>query len=99
MLTAFLLATATLVPPGEWVVDHSHTGHFAQPTLRRFERYEEDNDRRIAYDAYCNELDQLWAQYRKDGSTPAAFKAYEKAAAEAKRRYVYNDPFLAPVTR
>jgi hypothetical protein len=100
MVSAFVLSlalSATSVPPGEEVVNHAHPGHYAQPTIRIFERRAEDNDRRIAWIAYCRDLEQLWADYRAAGSTPAAWRAYVSAAGEAKRRYVFGDPYLAPI--
>lgn len=100
MLSAFAISlalSATMVPPGEEVVNHAHPGHYAQPTIRVFERRAEDNDRRVAWNGYCRQLDELWSAYRAAGSTPAAFRAYLAAAAQAKRRYVLADPYLAPV--
>ena len=100
MISAFVLSVAmssTMVPPGEEVVNHAHPGHYAQPTIRIFERRSEDNDRRLAWNAYCRDLDQLWSDYRAAGSTPAAFRAYLSSAAQAKRRYVFGDPYLAPI--
>jgi hypothetical protein len=100
MLSAMLLSVAlssTMVPPCEEVVNHAHPGHYAQPTIRIFERRPEDTDRKISWQAYCRELDQLWAEYRAAGSTPAAWRSYVQAAGQAKRRYVFNDPYLAPI--
>ena len=100
MVSAFLLSVAvssTMVPPGEEVVNHAHPGHYAQPTIRNFERRAEDNDRKIAWKSYCKELDQLWSEYRAAGSTPAAWRKYVSAAGQAKRRYVFGDPYLAPI--
>jgi hypothetical protein len=100
MISAFVLSvamSATMVPPGEQVVNHAHPGHYAQPTIRVFERRAEDSDRHVAWIAYCKELDQLWAEYRAAGSTPAAWRKYVAAAGQAKRRYVINDPYLAPI--
>jgi hypothetical protein len=100
MLTSFVLSvamSATMVPPGEQVVNHAHPGHYAQPTIRVFERRAEDTDRKIAWRAYCQELDQLWAEYRAAGSTPVAWRKYVASAGQAKRRYVFGDPYLAPI--
>lgn len=100
MISAFVLSVAistTTVPPSEEVANHAHPGHYAQPTIRVFERRAEDNDRRIAWVAYCRELDQLWAEHRAAGSTPAAWRTYKTAAGQAKRRYVFGDPYLAPI--
>jgi len=90
------LSTAT-TPPGDEVVNHAHPAHYAQPTIRTFERRAEDQDRRVAWLAYCNELELLWSDYRAAGSTPAAFRKYVAAAGQAKRRYVFGDPYLAPI--
>jgi hypothetical protein len=100
MISAAILSLAmssTMVPPGQTVVNHAHPAHYAQPTIRVFERRGEDRDRRMAWEAYCKELDQLWAAYRAAGSTPVAWKAYNDAASQAKRRYVYQDPYLMPI--
>lgn len=100
MLSALVLSvalSATSVPPGAEVVNHAHPGHYAQPTIRVFERRAEDNDRRVAWQAYCRDLDQLWADYRAAGSTPAAWRRYVEAAGQAKRRYVFGDPHRAPI--
>lgn len=45
----------------------------------------------LLWKAYCLQLDRLWAEYRAAGSTPASFRHYQSAAAQAKRRYVYGD--------
>lgn len=100
MISAAFLSLAlssTMVPPGQSVVNHAHPAHSAQPTVRIFERRGEDRDRRIAWEAYCKELDQLWADYRAAGSTPVAWARYNDAAGQAKRRYVYQDPYLLPI--
>jgi hypothetical protein len=101
MITAVALSIAlssTAVPPGEQVVNHAHPAHYGQPTIRVFERRAEDADRKQAWVAYCRELDQLWAEYRAAGSTPAAWRIYVASAGEAKRRYVTADPYLMPIT-
>lgn len=90
------LSTAT-TPPCEEVVNHAHPAHYAQPTIRTFERRAEVRDRRAAWLAYCNELELLWSDYRAAGSTPEAFRKYLAAAGQAKRRYVFGDPYLAPI--
>jgi hypothetical protein len=92
-----LALSAAAVPPGQPVVNHAHPAHYGQPTIRVFERRGEDRDRRLAWEAYCQELDQLWAEYRAAGSTPAAWRKYNDAAGQAKRRYVFQDPYLAPI--
>jgi hypothetical protein len=100
MVSAFVLSvamSATMVPPGEPVVNHAHPGHYAQPTIRIFERKGEDTDRKIAWEAYCKELDQLWVDYRAAGSTPVAWRKYLANAGQARRRYVFQDPYLAPI--
>lgn len=98
--TGFSLAVAmstTLVDPGMPVADHSQPTHYTQPTIRRFERKEEDHQRRDAWRAFCQELDGLWQDYRAAGKTPQAFEEYKRAAAQARRRYVIGDPYLAPI--
>jgi hypothetical protein len=100
MISSFVLSLAmssTMAPPGQPVVNHAHPAHYGQPTIRLFERRGEDRDRRIAWEAHCRELDQLWAAYRAAGSTPVAWRQYIDAAGQAKRRYVFQDPYLAPV--
>ena len=100
MLTSLVLSIAmssTALPPGVPVANHASPGKYAQPTIRKFERYEVDNERRVAWNAYVQELDALWAQYRAAGSTPDAFRLYQDSALAAKRRYVYQDPYLTAV--
>ena len=100
MISALVLSvamSATMVPPGEEVVNHAHPAHYAQPTIRVFERQAEDTDRKLAWVAYCHELDRLWFDYRTAGSTPTARRRYVDAAGQAKRRYVSGDPYLAPI--
>lgn len=97
-LTAILIAAATtFVPPGESVIDHSQPYHSAQPTVRRFEDRPIDDRRRRNYNSYVNELDRLWQEYRLAGSTPPAFRLYQDEAAQAKRRYIYADPWYVPI--
>jgi hypothetical protein len=96
-LLGLLVAAVVTVPPGDAVVNHAQPYQYAQPTLRRFERRAEDEARHRNWDAYCLELDRLWTQYRMAGSTPGAWEKYRQAADQAKLRYVYNDPYLAPV--
>ncbi|HTN74562.1 MAG TPA: hypothetical protein VL096_04920 [Pirellulaceae bacterium] len=100
MLSSIVMSVvlnAVMVPPGEAVVNHGSPGTYTQPVLRRYERYEEDNGRRLAWDRYTRRLDNLWKQFRADGSTKEAFETYKAEAAKAKRDYVYADPYLAPV--
>ena len=69
MISAVVLSvamSATMVPPGRPVVNHAHPGHFAQPTIRIFERRAEDTDRKVAWQAYCRELDALWALTKRN---------------------------------
>src|SRR5262245_42767123 len=96
-LVLSMAMSATMVQPGEQVVNHAHPGHYAQPTIRVFERRAEATDRKIAWRAYCQALAQLWAEYRAAGSTPVAWRKYVAAAGQAKRRYVFGDPYLAPI--
>lgn len=88
---------ATMVPPGELTENHAHPYHWAQPVIQRFERQPDDDDRKYAWEAYVQELDNLWKAYRAAGSTPRAWLDYKQAVAEAKRRYVFDDIYLAPV--
>src|SRR5215208_5337887 len=100
MISAYFVAvafTTTAVPPGEVVVNHAHPAHYAQPTIRVFERGLEDSYRKDAWRVYCRELDLLWANYRASGSTPEAWRIYTAAAEDVKRRYVFGDPYLAPI--
>jgi hypothetical protein len=96
-LTITLACAVPSVPPGHEVVNHAHPGHYAQPTVRVFERRAEDASRERAWHDYCRELDQHWAAYRAAGSTPEAWRAYLSAAGQAKRRYVFADPYLLPI--
>lgn len=100
MISAFVLSVALStpsVPPGAEVVNHAHLGHYAQPTIRVFARRPVDEQRRSAWEEYCRHLDLLWAEYRAAGSTPIAWRTYLSAAGEARRIYVYGDPYLAPI--
>jgi hypothetical protein len=100
MMTSIVLAavlSATMVPPGGTVVNHGSPGTYTQPVIRRYERYDEDRSRRLAWERYCRQLDGLWQEYRAAGSTREAFETYQLEAARAKRDYVYGDPYLAPV--
>ena len=100
MISAWALSLAmstTSVPPCCPVVNHAQPGHYAQPTIRRYERYDEDHARRLAWEAYCQELDKAWKEYRAAGSTSEAMQTYKKMAGQAKTRYIYNDPYYAPI--
>ena len=94
-----LITAAVMVPPNEPVVDHSQPYHYTQPTIRTFERRDEDDARRRNWNSYTQELDDLWMDYRRAGSTTRAWKMYLREAFQAKRRFVYNDPYFAPITR
>ena len=98
-LMGIFLATVVSVPPGELVVNHAQPYHWAQPTIRRFERREEDAARRRNWDLYVRELDDLWKEYRRAGSTERAWRAYRAAAGQAKRRFIFNDPYYAPIVQ
>jgi hypothetical protein len=74
-----------------------HSANHAQPTIRRFERYDTDHARRLAWEAYTQQLDKAWKDYRAAGSTDEAFQNYRKVAGQAKTRYIYNDPHYAPI--
>lgn len=100
MLTGLVLSmaiSATALPPGVPVANHGGPGKYTQPTIRRFERREVDDERRAAWNTYVSQLDALWDQYRAAGSTPDAFQQYQDSAMAAKRRYVYQDPYLTAV--
>ena len=100
MLSAWALSLAmstTSVPPCCPVANHGQVGHYTQPTIRRYERYEVDHGRRLAWEAYTQELDKAWKAYRAAGSTAEAFQNYKKVAGQAKTRYIYQDPYYAPV--
>lgn len=96
-LAGLMLAAAICVPPNEPVANNAQPYHYTQPTLRRFERRFEDEAREKNWDSYCAELTDLWTEYRRAGSTTRAWEKYIHDAGQAKRRYVYNDPYLAPI--
>lgn len=98
-LATLLISTVIMVPPNEPVADHSQPYHSTQPTIRTFERRDEDEARESNWDSYVRELDDLWREYRRAGSTVRAWKRYQREAYQAKRRFVYNDPYFAPITR
>jgi len=98
-LAALLVTTAFMVPPGEQVADHSQPYHYTQPTIRTFERRDEDEARERNWESYVRELEDLWLEYREAGSTVRAWKRYQRQAYQAKRRFIYNDPYYAPITR
>ena len=68
-----------------------------QPTIRRCERCPVDQARKIAWLSYCRELDMAWADYRAAGSTAEAMETYKKVVGQAKTRYIYQDPYYAPI--
>lgn len=96
-LTGLVLSMAVMVPPGQLTEDHTQPYHWGQPVIRRFERRDDDMDRGRAWQAYVRELNDLWADYRDAGSTPSAFRRYQAAAGQAKRRYIYRDIYYAPI--
>lgn len=99
MLSAVALSvvlSATSAPPGA-VVNHAHPGHYAQPTIREYERFQTDYSRRMRYNDYVAALDKEWQLYRDSGSNPVAFAQYKAAARKLKHDYVWADPYLAPV--
>jgi hypothetical protein len=100
MLSAWLVSMAmstSMVPPGTPVVNHAHPAHYGQPTVQLFERKAVDRSRGNAWKAYCDTLDQYWAEYRAAGSTPAAMADYKFKVNAAKTRYLVNDPYLLPI--
>lgn len=94
---SLIVLAAVAVPPGERVIEHTQPYHSGQPVVRTFERRDEDEARESNWHAYVRELDDLWTDYRDAGSTPRAWRTYRRAAAEAKRRYVFNDPYLVAI--
>ena len=67
------------------------------PVIRRFDRYSVDQARKQAWLSYCRELDKAWAEYRAAGSTAEAIAKYKTIVSQAKTRYVYQDPYYAPI--
>ena len=99
MQLATMLLTAVLaVPPGQEPRNHAQPYHSGAPVVRRFERKADDDFRRRAWDAYTRELNDLWVDYRRAGSTQRAWREYLRAAGQAKRGYVYRDIYYLPVT-
>lgn len=98
-LATLIMTSAIMVPPNEPVVDHSQPYHSTQPTIRTFERRDEDEARESNWNSYVRELDDLWREYRGAGSTVRAWRIYQREAYQAKRRFIYNDPYYAPITR
>lgn len=89
MLSAWALSLAistTSVSPGASVANHCQVGDYTQLTIRR-----------LAWEAYTQELDKAWKAYRAAGSTAEAFQNYKKVAGQAKTRYIYQDPYYAPI--
>ncbi|HUE69748.1 MAG TPA: hypothetical protein VMP01_02570 [Pirellulaceae bacterium] len=68
-----------------------------QPTIRRCERCPVDQARKIAWLSYCRELDRAWSDYRAAGSTAEAMETYKTVVGQAKTRYIYQDPYYAPI--
>lgn len=96
-LVLMIATSATMVPPGYPTANHGSPGTYTQPVIRRYERFEEDYSRRLAWERHTRRLDNLWRDFRDAGSTPEAFDKYQAEAAKAKRDYVFADPYLAPV--
>jgi hypothetical protein len=97
-LAGLLMMAVLAVPPNEPVANNSSQPYkYTQPTIRRFERRFEDEARQRNWESYCSELTDLWTEYRRAGSTPRAWEKYLHEAGQAKRRYVYNDTYLAPI--
>lgn len=99
MISAFVLTvamSATAAPPG-LVVNHAHPGHYTQPTIREYERFNTDFCRRTKYDEYVARLDEAWKTYRRGGSTPEGFTQYKALARQLKMEYVCKDPYLTMV--
>ncbi|MEX0866833.1 MAG: hypothetical protein WD030_05705 [Pirellulales bacterium] len=94
---ALIMLVAVAVEPGERVIEHTQPYHSGQPVVRVFERRDIDEAREANWNAYVVELDELWADYREAGSSPRAWRLYKRAALDAKRRFVYNDPYFLPI--
>ncbi|MDA7950700.1 MAG: hypothetical protein MPJ24_04350 [Pirellulaceae bacterium] len=103
LLTFVLLPFTTSVSAqnisNKQVANHGQIGQYTQPVIRRFEREEEDNTRKLTWETYNREITQLWREFREAGSTPAAFKTYIQELEQAKRRYVFRDAYLLPIER
>lgn len=100
MMTSIVMSvvlSAAMVPPGAEVANNGSPGTSTQPVLRRFERYDVDRGRRLAWERHNRRLDSLWRQFREAGSTTEAWETYLVEAEKAKRDYVFADPYLAPV--
>ena len=100
MISALALTLAlstTAVPPGGTVENHAHPAHYAQPEVRRYERFTTDYGRRLSWNEYTHEIENLWKVYRETGSTPAGFAIYKRAAAAAKQKFVYADPYYVAI--
>lgn len=103
MLSAWALSvvvSTTSVTPDSAAIEegaYSNEPEALSPVIRRFDRYSVDQARRQAWLAYCRELDKAWAEYRAAGSTAEAMAKYKTAASQAKTRYVYQDPYYAPI--
>ena len=96
-LIGVVLAATVYVPPGALTVDHTQPYHWAQPTIRTFERRPEDNFRHHNWNQYVRDIDGLWKEYRRSGSTTRAWKTYKLKASMAKQRFIFADPYYAPI--
>ena len=98
MISAWALSVAvsatSAVPE---TTDGAADQNVIQPVIRRCERCPVDQARKAAWMAYCRELDKAWADYRAAGSTPEAMATYKQVVGQAKTRYVYQDPYYAPI--
>ena len=94
-LSVAVSTTSAVTQPVEGAVPADQ--NIIQPTIRRCERCPVDQARKVAWLAYCRELDRAWADYRAAGSTPEAMENYKKVVGQAKTRYIYQDPYYAPI--
>ena len=94
-LSVAVSTTSAVTQPGEGTPEVEQ--NVIQPTIRRCERCPVDQARKVAWLAYCRELDRAWADYRAAGSTAEAMETYKKVVGQAKTRYVYQDPYYAPI--
>ena len=101
MISGFVLSfamTACSVPPGEATVDHTQPYHQGQPMVRYFHRRRVDDARRCAWEAYVGQLEENFKDYVRAGRSPEAWQGLNVDNRFAKQDYVYQDPYLVPVT-
>ncbi len=92
-----VVGAALSVPPGAVPHNHNQPYHNGAPVVRRFERKPVDDYRRVNWETYTRDLDVAWRQYRRAGSTDAAFVEYKRQLHDLRRNYLYNDPYYVTV--